>query len=156
MSSDLETPPLPLSCTGPGLPLQTFVICWFTFVVSLTISLLVYTGLEAKKKLEQIKTTMGCEHESDGSDCSSLPSVEVRDWSEDYVVLPEEVRSKVERRRLRFGSLGEIKEDEGEEGEEEGGGTRSPSDESITGAEAGNCREISGERGTVEKSDYRA
>ena len=139
MSSDLGTPPLPLSCTGPGLPLQTFIICWFTFVVSLTISLLIYTGLEAKKKLEQIETTMGCEHESEGSDCSSLASVEVRDWSEDYVVLPEEVRSKVERRRLRFGSLGEIAEDEGEEEGGEEASTRSPSDESFTGAGWGHC-----------------
>jgi hypothetical protein len=134
--------PFPDSVEGAGLGLSYSIIAFHIFSILLGICLLIYTYIEAKKKLEQIENEMGQDHEN--SDCSSDYDYDY-DYEEPglndiYITMPEEYQKKEAKKQLRFerfgSSLSQIREDEDETEEERdsGSSSRNLSDESLRDA----------------------
>ena len=121
-----------LNCKGPTGDVLTAInyslIAYFVLTFVVTLAILLFTYIEAKKKFEQLENAYGSgygESSSDTSDCEPYYGDEdIVDISDMYEVIPEDIQKKEERRRKRFGSgqnfdiLGQIAEDDDEDKEE--------------------------------------
>ena len=151
-----------LNCKGPTGDVLTAINCsiiaYLVLTLVVTLAILLFTYVEAKKKFEQLENAYGSGYGGSSSDPSEFEPYyedeEFVDISDMYEVIPEDIQKKEERRRKRFGSgqnfdiLGQIVADddedkeelEEEEYDEEGGDSgredsrntsRNPSDESV-------------------------
>ena len=152
-----------LNCAGPSGDVLTAInyslIAYLALALVVTLAVLLFTYVEAKKKFEELENAHGPDYDPSLSDSSEFePYYEDEDnvdISDMYEVIPEDIQKKEERRRKRFGSgqnfdiLGQIAEDDDEDKEEEeeeeeydeegrdsgaaesGNSSRNPSDESV-------------------------
>ena len=120
-----------LKCKGPTGDVLTAsnysIIAYLVLILVVTLSILLFTYIEAKKKFEELENAYGpgCSSSSDTSEFEPYYDDEdIVDISDMYEVIPEDIQKKEERRRKRFGSgqnfdiLGQIAEDDDEDKEE--------------------------------------